>query len=303
MHKWLKSYFTISKREFNGMLVFVIVMIAVFLIPFVYDKLMVEPVRVKIEVLQPAINQIEQNTYQLKQHNYTNYGNKGKHYKGVLFNFNPNTLNLQGWVKLGLSDKQASSVLKYVAKGGKFYTKEDVKKMYAISPANYERLEPYIQIPEKNIPNSPANTYASTPTTPNKTIENVLVEINEADSITLTTIRGIGPAFASRILKYRNRIGGFAGVAQLREVYGIDSVKFDQIKNQIKVNTALIVKTNINTAEFDEFKKMPYLSYKQMNAIIAYRKQHGKFLQVSELEKIVILTPSLIQKIAPYVQF
>ncbi|TAE35223.1 MAG: hypothetical protein EAY66_09485 [Sphingobacteriales bacterium] len=300
MHKFLKGYFTISKREFNGMLVFVIVMIAVFLVPFVYDKLMVEPVRVKIEVLQPAINQIEKNTYQLKQ---SNYSNKGKHYKGVLFNFNPNTLNLQGWVKLGLTDKQASSVLKYVAKGGKFYTKADVKKMYAISPANYDRFEPYIQIPENSNPNSPANTYASTPTIPNKTIENVLVEINAADSATLTTIKGIGPAFASRILKYRNRIGGFSGVAQLREVYGIDSLKYDQIKNQIKVNTALLIKTNINAAEFEEMKKIPYLTYKQVNAIIAFRKQHGKFLQVSELEKIVILTPSLIQKIAPYVQF
>ncbi|TAF44504.1 MAG: hypothetical protein EAZ51_07190 [Sphingobacteriales bacterium] len=300
MYKWLKSYFTISKREFNGMFVFIILMASIFLVPFVYDKIITEPLKIKIEIIQPSINKIEINTTRLKQ---PNYYNEKKETKSVLFYFNPNTLNLNGWVKLGLSEKQAGSILKYVAKGGKFYSKQDVKKMYAISQANYNKFEPYIQIPENINANSPANTYTGKPTNANKTIENVSIEINGADSVTLTTIKGIGPAFASRILKYRNRIGGFATIAQLKDVYGIDSIKYEQIKNQITVNTALLTKININVAEFDELKKMPYLTYKQINAIIAYRKQHGKFIQLSDVEKIVILTPSLIQKIAPYVQF
>jgi len=300
MYKWLKGYFTISKREFNGMLVFVVVMIGIFLIPFFYERFMVKPIAFKIQTLQPAISQIESNGFKTKQ---PYFSSEDKHNKGVLFNFNPNTLGIDGWVKLGLSNKQASSILNYVAKGGKFFTKNDVKKMYAISTQNFTRLEPYIQIPEKSSYDNPKFTEKTSFTNSSKSTPSVIIEINDADSATLTSINGIGAAFASRILKYRNRIGGFATSEQLKEVYGLDSLKFDQIKNQIKVNPSLINKININTAEFDEFKKIPYLTYKQMNAIINYRKQHGKFLQLSDIENIVILSPNLIKKIAPYVQF
>ncbi|TAH02696.1 MAG: hypothetical protein EAZ15_04745 [Sphingobacteriales bacterium] len=306
MYRWFTSYFSVSKREFNGMFVFVFIMILIFIIPFIYDKLTYEPINLKIETLNNNLGQIETNN--LKP-SYNNYDTKteGKHSAGILFNFNPNTLPLQGWLKLGLSEKQAKSILKYVSKGGKFYKKQDVKKMYAISPTNYQRFEPYIDIPEQNKfePQKYQNNQTNIPikNTGTKTVEKMVIEINNADSATLTTISGIGPAFASRILKYKNRIGGLINVEQLKEVYGIDSLKFQQIKNQISVNPALVNKIAINSAEFEQLKKLPYLSFKQMNAIIAFRKQHGNFTTINDLEKIVILNPTLIAKIAPYVQF
>ncbi len=306
MYKWFNGYFSVSKREFNGMFVFIFLMILIFIIPFIYDKLTYEPISLKIETLNTNLGEIETNNI---KPSYNNYYTKieGKHSAGILFNFNPNTLPLQGWLKLGLSEKQATSILKYVAKGGKFYKKEDVKKMYAISPTNYQRFEPYIDIPEQNKfePQKYQNNQTNIPikNSATKAFEKTEVELNSADSATLTTISGIGPAFASRILKYKNRIGGFVSVDQLKEVYGVDSLKFQQIKNQIIVNPASVNKININIADFDQLKKLPYLSFKQMNAIVAFRKQHGNFTTLNDLQKIVILNPTLIAKIAPYVQF
>lgn len=299
MYNWLKSYFTISKREFNGMLVFIGLMIVVFFIPLIYDKIMFEPVTVKIETLQPIITELDD---KVKNSSFYN-SNKNTNVisKGSLFKFNPNTLPLEGWVRLGLSPKQAASILKYVSKGGKFLKAVDVKKMYAISPENYQRLEQYIEIPTVAYSSSKYTTYSTKPIY--KSVKSVIVDLNEADSAMLTNIRGIGPAFALRIINYRKRLGGYATIEQLKEVYGLDSVKYEGIKDQVKINLSAIKKINLNTAEFDEMKKIPYISYKQINAIMAYRKQHGNYSQISDLNKVLILNPNLINKISDYVQF
>ena len=87
------------------------------------------------------------------------------------------------------------------------------------------------------------------------------------------------------------------------EVYGLDTAKYLEIKDQVKVDAAAIKKININTAEFDELKNHPYLRYKQINAIIQYRKQHGKFNGIDDLKKVAILTPQIIQNLSPYLTF
>jgi competence protein ComEA len=76
-------------------------------------------------------------------------GNERAFGKDSLFVFDPNTASLQEFQKLGLSEKQASTIKNYLNKGGSFKTKEDLKKIYGISADQYNQLEPYIFI-EKN---------------------------------------------------------------------------------------------------------------------------------------------------------
>src|SRR5579859_1381616 len=64
-----------------------------------------------------------------------------------LFQFNPNNLPEEDWKRLGFSDRQIRVIKNYESKGGKFRSKDDVKKMYSISEKEYERIEPYIIIP------------------------------------------------------------------------------------------------------------------------------------------------------------
>ncbi|WP_424058743.1 ComEA family DNA-binding protein, partial [Pedobacter sp.] len=47
----------------------------------------------------------------------------------------------------------------------------------------------------------------------------------------------------------------------------------------------------------------PYLSYKQINAIIQFRKQHGNYNDANDLKKVLILSPQIIEKIAPYLTY
>ncbi|MDO8992069.1 MAG: helix-hairpin-helix domain-containing protein, partial [Daejeonella sp.] len=102
-------------------------------------------------------------------------------------------------------------------------------------------------------------------------------------------------------IRFRKRLGGFYRKEQLLEVYGMDSVKYNQLKDLIQVNGELIIKINLNTFTFEEIKRHPYLTYKQMNAIIQYRSQHGSFRSIDDLMKIAILNEEIIRKIEPYI--
>ena len=175
--------------------------------------------------------------------------------------------------------------------------------MYSITAQQYQKLEPYIQIPDKQAYSNIQNNNQNFDNKTKPTKATILIDLNEADSLALTTVRGIGPSFASRIIKYRNRLGGFVSINQLKEVYGIDSIKYVQISPQLKIASSIIKQININTSTFDDLKNFPYLTYKQMNAIIAYRKQHGNYKSEKDLSKILILSPETIEKIKPYISF
>lgn len=201
-----------------------------------------------------------------------------------------------------MSSRQIKVIENYESKGGRFYRKEDFRKIYSVTKEDYARLAPYIVIPER-FPN--ANKGASSFAKPVERTakELAIVEINAADSAQLETIKGIGPAFASRIIKYRRRLGGFYKKEQLLEVYGLDSVKYLQLESQISVDQSGLEKIDINRATFDDLKRHPYLSYKQMNAIIQYRKQHGLYNSINDLKKVLLLNDEVLSKIKPYLKF
>lgn len=223
--------------------------------------------------------------------------------KSTLFNFDPNLINADDWQRLGLSVKQAAVMSRYKEKGGRYFKKEDLQKMYVISPEMYERLIPYISIglageqkhqqlnPEYHAKRYPAQQKA------------VLIPLNTADTLQLMEIRGVGPAFARRIFNYRQRLGGFYKKEQLLEVYGLDSLKYDEIKDQLSLDEHALTRINLNTALFDDLKNHPYLKYKQVNAIIQFRKQHGNYGNIADLRKVAILSAETIERLAPYISF
>ncbi|RYZ95259.1 MAG: hypothetical protein EOP47_26190 [Sphingobacteriaceae bacterium] len=131
----------------------------------------------------------------------------------------------------------------------------------------------------------------------------VPVELNAADSARLTTIYGIGPSFARRIVKYRRLLGGFVNKEQLKEVYGLDAEKYAEIQAQVTVTPVSPKKVNVNTAGVDELKHLPYLTFKQKNAIVQYRLQHGDYASVNDMRDIAILDETTINKIKPYITF
>jgi DNA uptake protein ComE-like DNA-binding protein len=146
--------------------------------------------------------------------------------------------------------------------------------------------------------NQPTKNYVSYKLKPGTTIE-----LNTADSAQLTTVRGIGASFAIRIIRYRNRIGGFYNKEQLKEVYELDSAKYAEIKGQLTVNPSSVIKVNINAISFASLRQSPYLSYKQASAIIEYRTQHGNYNSIDDVGNVAIITPDVLHKIEPYIKF
>lgn len=62
-----------------------------------------------------------------------------------------------------------------------------------------------------------------------------MVNINKATAAELDSIRGIGPALAEKIIKYREQNGAFKSVDDLAKIRGISGAKFEKIKSQVAV--------------------------------------------------------------------
>lgn len=136
-----------------------------------------------------------------------------------------------------------------------------------------------------------------------KAAPGVIIELNTADSARLTELHGIGPSFARRIISYRNRLGGFIKKEQLMEVLGLDPGTYAGLQAQVSVDASHIRKIHINSATFDSLKYFPYLSFKQMNAIVQFHEQHGDYESLADLGNIAIMDAATIQKIKPYITF
>jgi len=286
--KYVRQYFNFSQKELNGVLVLLLLLVIVWLIPmFLNDT----PESFDVEKAKKEMAEFERNLVPDKVYSYREVELNQE--RATYADFDPNGLPAERWKQLGLSEKQIAVIKRFESKGGHFYKKEDVKKMYVISPETYAKLEPYIQI------SPPQFEQKNTPTKASK----VRIDLNTADSLALDQVSGIGPAFAIRILKYRERLGGFYALEQLKEVYGVDSAHFAQWLPQLFLNTAAIRKIDINTASFEELKRHPYLSYKQINALIQYRKQHGAYATLSDLKNIPLFTDEILRKLAPYFIF
>lgn len=286
MKQHTKNYFSITKKEWNGMVVLVVLIALGFTLPGMYQFLHKDN----------TINQTELN------HALAILGKAGidstqntvadaRTANPVLFDFNPNSLPAEKWKMLGLSDHQIKIIKNYEAKGGRFYRNADLQKIYGITPGDYKRLEPYIDIPQ-------GGGYVSNKLKPGATIE-----LNTADSAKLTEIRGIGPSFAMRIIRYRDRLGGFYHKEQLMEVFGVDTAKYSEVEQQLTIDPAKVTRLKINSISLPSLQQFPYLNYKQVNAVIQYRVQHGNYKSIADLANVAILTPEVLRKIEPYLSY
>jgi DNA uptake protein ComE-like DNA-binding protein len=183
------------------------------------------------------------------------------------------------------------------------------QKLHKDKPINFKDFDKAVALLNASEKKSPvnANSVKSDPKAiayaTNKLKPGETVELNTADSAALTRVHGIGPSFARRIVLYRKKLGGFISKEQLKEVYGLDVEKYAGLSDEVKVDASRVSKISINTIDFEQLRHFPYLSYKQANAIIQYRAQHGNYNSSNDMRAIAILNDEILLKIAPYITF
>lgn len=128
----------------------------------------------------------------------------------------------------------------------------------------------------------------------------VIAELNSADTTELKKLKGIGSAFAKRIVKFRDLLGGFVKKEQLLEVYGFDKEKFNLVAPQIEIDLSKVKKININSASVDDLNKHLYIDKKVAVKIFWHRVNKGDYSEVDEIKKLDIIDSVLYSKIVSY---
>lgn len=208
-----------------------------------------------------------------------------------LFFFDPNTISYDSLVKLGINSRQAHTLINYRSSGGIFYKASDIRKIYGIEEELAAKLIPYVSI-EKTSSSARAPNFQYQQLSP--------IEINTCDTTELKSLPGIGSVLSTRIIKYRNLLGGFARVDQLREVYGLPQETYEVIKDRIFADTTILSRININIAGFGELSRLPYLENYEITAILKYRELEGRIVNISDLVNERLLSVEKAKKIRSY---
>lgn len=189
------------------------------------------------------------------------------------FSFDPNTVSVEDLVRLGFSEKQAEAIDHYRQKGGRFHRKEDFRSSYVVADSVYERLEAFIRIP--------------------------LVDINSADSAAFDALPGIGPYFASKMVTYREELGGYSFKEQLMDIWHFDEEKYDGLKDLIKVDTTRFEPFRLWELSEKELARHPYIGKYGAHGVVLYRDNTPKEqLSVEALGEAGVLPADQARKLA-----
>ena len=229
----------------------------------------------------------------------------------VLFEFNPNTADLTQLLRLGLDSTISARIIKYRSKGGRFKIKSDLAKIYGLKDEQYQSLEPFILLPAVKIVQASkpiGRSELSTTALPHKTVKPAKplqkFNLNTADTATYQTIYGIGSVLADRIVRFRDKLGGFVSQNQLYEVYNLDSAMVKKLTDQSFVLENFSPEfISINTFNEASLAAHPYISFQQAKLIIAYRNQHGDYEGERDLVSVYSIDEEFILKIRPYISF
>jgi competence protein ComEA len=301
IRSFLFNFFHFNKQERNGIFVLcIIIMVLIFVrlsMPyFTGDSDSIELISLNV---QPALTdeKIQEQTP------FTKKEQKEHKISGQRFVFNPNTITEADAQKLGFSKKLCSTLVNFRNKGGKFFKPDDLKKLYGLSPELYEQIESYILIPNTKSAYRHDSVFAHAPRVyEKKTTTKEPVEINSADSLSIVFLKGIGPGFTKRIIKYRTMLGGFHSINQLKEVYGMTDSVFVLLSAQIKLDANNITKLPINAIDFNSLRRHPYFNFQLAQAVINYRNKHGK-LSKEDIVGLGVFSEEKLKLILPYLSY
>ncbi len=316
----IKNYFTYNKKEQRGL----IVLLGLMLLSVAASLFLPVLIPAKQFDIQPFQLKVEQFLASVKKADSASALKKPKYYeddKGPVgpllatfiaspFYFDPNKLNEEDWNKMGMDPKVTRNLLRYREKGGKLRDSDGFRKIYGMNDEIFSILEPYLQfdkqgeISQKEYKKGKHYNDSAWIDKNAKKFEpeKVMVGINSADSAALLSLSGIGPTYAGKIIKYRNRLGGFYKKEQLLEINGMDSLRYSQFSSQVSIDSGIFRKIDINTVTFKELMKHPYFEYYLVKAIFNKKDEIKKYDSVGQLRYLPVMYEELYDKISLYLE-
>lgn len=228
----------------------------------------------------------------------------------ISFAFNPNTISKDSLKLLGLSRYTINSLLKYRSKGGKIKSKDQFIRFNGLDESTINRLTSFIDLPTKAVISDKAKLALSSSKrdTSSKGIKRIkykkkqprIIEINSADTTDFMNLYGIGKVYSKRIIAYRNSIGGFFDINQIKEVWGITDSLYLTLVPYLQVNPDNIRKQNLNELTKKELGRHNYVGWHKSKMIMAYKGSHGAYKSMEDLYKLHALTKADVDTLKLY---
>ena len=221
------------------------------------------------------------------------------------FPFDPNTADSTQLLRLGLQPWQVRNIYKYRAAGGHYTRPSDFARLYGLSAKQYKELEPFIRIsadyrPAKIIAEKEEVTHSKdTVRNPRKITLQQRIAINNADTTLLKRIPGIGSYYARKIVDYRERLGGFVSLKQLKEIDGFP----ESTLQYMCIPDGGVRKIKVNKLTLNQLKAHPYINFYQARDIIEYRRLRGPLTSIDNLKFLPDFTPDVIERLRPYMEY
>ena len=125
------------------------------------------------------------------------------------------------------------------------------------------------------------------------------IELNKAEEGDLDANPQLA-AYSKAIIAYRSKLGGFTNKEQLWEIHDMDTAHYKAICKCISIDSTQVHKLALNKSTVKQLAKHPYIGHYLAEAIVNYRKQHGKYKRVADLLKNAAIDKSSYRKIQPY---
>lgn len=221
----------------------------------------------------------------------------------ALFHFDPNTATRAMLLSLGISPRQASTLINYRNAGGRFISASDLFKVYGFDTSQVMRLMPYVVIEKQNISVAGSRSNMSVSDADSETViysGRCIIDLNACSARQLEVLPGIGTALSERIIKYRNLLGGFVNTDQLKEVYGIDSSTMNNIRELVYANPDYVKLISFDTCSFSYLARHPYVGKEAARSIIKYREFFGPPASIDVLVKQKVIDSVKARRMALY---
>ncbi|MGY8910540.1 MAG: helix-hairpin-helix domain-containing protein [Flavobacteriales bacterium] len=294
-----KSHFWYNKSQRNG--IFILVLLIIIVQTFIFVDVFTDN-----EILNTNTPELVAFQNQIDSLKAIEVENR----KPKVYPFNPNYITDYKGEQLGMSLEEIDRLLAF-RKTNKFInSKEEFQNITKVSDSLLNKISPYFKFPDwvvKQNQSSNSSRNSKESFTENsykkKEVKISTTDINKATAEDFQSISGIGSAFSNRIIKYRSKLQGFSFDDQLYEVWGLDKEIADKVLSVFKIDEKPIIKkVNINTIEFKQLLKNPYVNYELCKKIFNYRDEVAELQNISELKHIEGFPVELYDRIVLYLE-